>query len=144
MGCEQSTPLLHVDPTFVVADNTKQKNSNNGGGSAKARSPPSFHGDTKQLMSTSGRSKTTTSDGTATTTANYTLATSVSLEVDEEVTYSIPKVDHNGNLLAEEIVRRTSVSLQCTSVTVGSTKKGAKIIPIEVRVVYIYIYIYYI
>jgi isoleucyl-tRNA synthetase len=133
MGCDQSTPL-HVDPTFV-AYNTKSVSPSNvttssHGGGRKAASS-SLHGNTKQLMSASSRSRTNASDVT-TTTANNTLTTSVSLEVDEEVTYSIPKVDHNGNLLAEEIVRRTSSSLQCTSLTVGSTKKGAKVVHMEV------------
>jgi hypothetical protein len=84
-------------------------------------------------MSRSGRSYNTTTT-TSVSTSPSTVVPSVSLEVDEEVTYEIPKVDHNGNLLAEEVVRRTSTSLQDTRVVIGGTGKGGKKFRLQVRV----------
>jgi hypothetical protein len=55
--------------------------------------------------------------------------TTVSLEVDEDDSYLLPKVDYNGHLLTEEIVRRTSSSLQCSSLPV---RKGEKKIELQV------------
>ena len=74
MGCQQSTPL-QVDPTFVTS-NTPRKMPTDG--------PQNGH-NTKQ-MTRSGRSNTTTS------TSPSSVVPTVSLEVDEEVSYEIPKV----------------------------------------------------
>ncbi|KAG7352698.1 protein phosphatase 2C [Nitzschia inconspicua] len=111
MGCQQSTPMM-VDPTFVASNTTRK---------IPIEMP------TQKQMSRSGRSNTTT----ATSTSPGSVNPEVSLEVDEEVTYEIPKVDHNGNLLTEEIVRRTSTSLQTTSVVIGNAEKGGKTLQVE-------------
>lgn len=50
----------------------------------------------------------------------------------EDLSDYMPRVDDNGNLMAEEIVRRTSSSLFVSSVLVGGNEKGKK--PVEVKV----------
>lgn len=56
----------------------------------------------------------------------------VSLEVDEEITDEAPKLDQNGRLMPEEIVRRTSSCLNVSNITVGSKDKGGKELQISV------------
>lgn len=58
----------------------------------------------------------------------------VSLEVDEDFTNELPKLDHEGHLMPEEVVRRTSSSLGISNITVGNKEKGAN----EVRISYAY------
>ncbi len=60
----------------------------------------------------------------------------VSLEADEDTTNELPKLDHNGHLMPEEVVRRTSLSLSVSKVAVGTKEKGGKELRIEVRLVY--------
>lgn len=124
MGCQLSTSSTSskVDPTFVTSNARKLPTSNG----ITLDSP-------QKPMSRSGRSYNTTTT-TSVSTSPSTVVPSVSLEVDEEVTYEIPKVDHNGNLLAEEVVRRTSTSLQDTRVVIGGTGKGGKKFRLQVRV----------
>mmetsp|Transcript_5237 Transcript_5237/g.15229 ORF Transcript_5237/g.15229 Transcript_5237/m.15229 type:complete len:506 (+) Transcript_5237:189-1706(+) len=57
------------------------------------------------------------------TAATISSTSSASLGVDEDESYRLPKVDCNGHLLMEEIVRRTSSSIQCSSLTVGEGKE---------------------
>jgi hypothetical protein len=64
----------------------------------------------------------------ASTTSAHTSRTalsssSVSVAVDEDVSYLLPKLDYNGHLLAEEIVKRTSSSVENSSLLIG---KGTK------------------
>lgn len=120
MGCQQSTPM-QIDPTFVNHNHASRNTMSKENAATK----------NNKQMTRSGRSNATTTTN-STMTSPRTLVPTVSLEVDEEVTYEIPKVDHNGNLLTEEIVRRTSTSLQNTSVFIGSTEKGGNKIRVQV------------
>lgn len=54
---------------------------------------------------------------------NYSSSTVSLVSTDEDVSYLLPKVDYNGHLLKEEIVRRTSSSIQSSSLSLG---RGAK------------------
>ena len=115
MGCQQSTPS-HVDPAF--AKNAKID------GAVDATVLTQV--EAKQLMSASTNSTKASSE-------KGSVSVNESLEVEEEMPDKIPKIDANGNLLAEEVVRRTSTSLQCTSVDIGCNKKGGKTFNMQVR-----------
>jgi hypothetical protein len=56
----------------------------------------------------------------------------VSLEVDEEMTNKLPKLDHNGHLMQEEVVRRTASSLSVSNISIGNKGKGGKELQISV------------
>ncbi len=56
-------------------------------------------------------------------------SSTVSVGVDEDVSYVLPKLDYNGHLLTEEIVKRTSSSVENSSLSIG---KGKKTFEIEV------------
>jgi hypothetical protein len=56
----------------------------------------------------------------------------VSLEVDEEITNKLPNLDHNGHLMPEELVRRTSSSLSVSNISIGNKEKGGKELQISV------------
>jgi hypothetical protein len=119
MGCDQSIPLQ-------TADINSAANKQNLSKSTHICKKSSIHGEPNG-MSRSGQSTATAAS------TNPSLAPAVSLEVDEEISYEIPKVDYNGNLLAEEVVRRTSTSLQTTTVTIGNTEKGGQELQVQVR-----------
>jgi hypothetical protein len=56
----------------------------------------------------------------------------VSLEADEEITDEMPKLDESGQLMGEEVVRRTSLSLNVSNITIGSKEKGGKTVQVQV------------
>ena len=125
MGCEQSTPV--TDTSYGV-NNNKNDLSKSAHAPPKPSNRGTYHYHPSEPLSRSAQSHTT-----AASTSPSLAGPAVSLEVDEEECYEIPKVDHNGNLLTEEIVRRTSTGLQTTFVTIGSTEKGGKELKMEVR-----------
>ena len=108
MGCQQSVPTDDISslnmsgssPTKPFSDRVKGVEFNDG---KQPASPPS-----------------TASVRTARTT--YSSST-VSVGVDEDVSYVLPKLDYNGHLLTEEIVKRTSSSVETSSLSVGKAKK---------------------
>jgi len=53
-------------------------------------------------------------------------AGTMSLEADEEMSDHLPKLDQNGHLMPEEVVRRTSSSLSVWNIAVGNKGKGGK------------------
>lgn len=55
----------------------------------------------------------------------------VSLEADEEITKEMPKLDGEGKLMPEEVVRRTSSSLNVSRVKIGDKEKGGKTCEIQ-------------
>ena len=61
------------------------------------------------------------------------ISSAVSLEVNEEISKEPPKLNVNGHLMPEEVVRRTSSSLNVSHITVGTQAKGGKEIQISVR-----------
>lgn len=63
------------------------------------------------------------------------ISRAVSLEVNEEITNQPPKLNEDGHLEPEEVVRRTSSSLSVSHITVGSQEKGGKEIQISVSLV---------
>lgn len=58
----------------------------------------------------------------------------VSLEVDEFIGDELPKLDHKGHLMPEEVVRRTSSCICVSNILVGNKAKCGK----EMRVTYAY------
>lgn len=56
----------------------------------------------------------------------------VSLEADEDIIDALPKLDPNGHLMPEEVVRRTSLSLSVSKIVVGTKDKGGKELNIDV------------
>ena len=64
--------------------------------------------------------------------ASDTTAT-VSLDVDEEISMRAPNLNPDGTMKHEEVVRRTSSSLETSSVALGSKAKGGKVVQVKVR-----------
>lgn len=133
MGCQQSTVQSSTSGVETsVCISTSAANEN-----LKLRILESPVATSLGGSSTIAKESMATSLGGNSVIAEENLATSyattVSLEVDEERSDSLPKVDHNGFLVEEEIVRRTSSSLQCSSISIGSKEKGGKqIVGLEV------------
>ena len=113
MGCAESKS---VDKTFVVSKSSSTVAKNVSG--ARKALIEDEHNFVHRKQSSPSIPSTVSSR-----------TTTVSLEVDEDDSYLLPKVDYNGHLLTEEIVRRTSSSLQCSSLSVG---KGEKKIELQV------------
>lgn len=114
MGCEQSVPTaVGSSPAFgnIESDSKKQ------GMETKA------FADISQSK-TEYPAASSSSVRTARTVASRS---TVSLGADEDVSYLLPKVDYNGHLLMEEIVRRTSSSLQCSELSLGKLPKTFKL-----------------
>lgn len=99
MGCQVSVP--HDEP-INIGKTERRPRTIIGDGNV---------GGSKNLMSASNCSKDTNSR-------------TVSLEVDEEIANEPPKLDQNGHLMAEEVVRRTSSSLCVSTATIGSKGIG--------------------
>ena len=122
MGCQQSVPT-DVDSFFVAAKSPSVVGS-------------AINGTRKACIDQAANEKFNNKQSslTASTASLRTTrtASNVSLGVDEDVSYLLPKVDYNGHLLTEEIVRRTSSILQCSSLSIG---KGTKTFELQVRIV---------
>lgn len=105
MGCQQS---IYLDETSSP--------------SFSSSVPPVISGGTggtdKALGSIKPSSPTASTESIKTTRTALSSST-VSLAVDEDVSYLLPKLDYNGNLLTEEIVKRTSSSIQSTVLSIG-------------------------
>jgi Rod binding domain-containing protein len=116
MGCKQSTPVKS-DPMSM-------------GKSQRGEPRTAGVGHSERLMSAQiRRMQASTANGAPPT---------VSLEVDEETTNKIPKLNNDGKLMPEEIVRRTSTSLNVTSIAIGNKDKGGKVVQVQVsRVSYL-------
>jgi hypothetical protein len=113
MGCKQSTSAKN-DPMNI-------------GKSERAKPRTSGVGHTERLMSAQiKRMQASAANGDPAT---------VSLEVDEETTIKIPKVNNYGKLMPEEVARRTSTSLNVTSIAIGNKDKGGKVVQVQVSCV---------
>jgi hypothetical protein len=119
MGCAESKS---VDETFVVSKSPSTVKSVSGARKALIEDEQNFVHINKQSTSS-----------TPSTVSSRT--TTVSLEVDEDDSYLLPKVDYNGHLITEEIVRRTSSSLQCSSLSVGKEEKAFEL---QVRIIVLF------
>ncbi len=73
--------------------------------------------------------KPPSSSASVTTTRTAFSSSTLSLAVDEDDSYILPKVDYNGRLLKEEIVKRTSASVQSSLLSLG---RGAKQFELQV------------
>ena len=60
----------------------------------------------------------------------------MSLEVEEGSIDGNPKLNEDGSLHQEEVVRRTSSSLNESNILIGSKEKGGKEIRISVRKIF--------
>jgi hypothetical protein len=119
MGCAESKS---VDETFVVSKSpSKVAKSVRGARKALIEDEQNF----VHIKQSSPSIPSTVSSRT----------TTVSLEVDEDDSYLLPRVDYNGHLLTEEIVRRTSSSLQCSSLSVGKEEKAFEL---QVRIIVLF------
>jgi hypothetical protein len=119
MGCAESKS---VDETFVVSKSPSTVKSVSGARKALIEDEQNFVHINKQ-----------STPSTPSTVSSRT--TTVSLEVDEDDSYLLPKVDYNGHLITEEIVRRTSSSLQCSSLSVGKEEKAFEL---QVRIIVLF------
>lgn len=72
------------------------------------------------------------SDRLKAATATISAPPTVSLEVDEEPPKAPPKLNDDGKLMPEEVIRRTSSSLSVTPVVIGNKEKGGKVVQIQV------------
>lgn len=110
MGCQQSVPV--------------EGNLSSGQNGPKAPLQAEFFERevSKALESTRSTTAPPSCTSVATTRTAFSSST-VSLAVDEDDSYTLPKVDYNGRLLKEEIVKRTSASIQSSSLSLG---RGAK------------------
>ena len=63
-------------------------------------------------------------------------SSTVSLAADE-VTDELPKLDHNGHLMPEEVARRTSSSLNITKIAIGNKSKGGQELQLSVSCGYV-------
>jgi hypothetical protein len=106
MGCQQSTPV----PLSI-------------GKTERGKPRIAGVGHTERLMSAQIKRMQASSGSGGPT---------VSLEVDEEITSEPPKLNFNGHLVPEEIARRTSSSLNVSSISVGNKDKGGKVVHIQV------------
>lgn len=116
MGCQQSVPV--------------EGNLSSGQNGSKAPLQAEFFDRevSKALESTRPTTAPPSSTSVATTRTAFSSST-VSLAVDEDDSYTLPKVDYNGRLLTEEIVKRTSASIQSSSLSLG---RGAKQFELQV------------
>jgi len=134
MGCQQSVPT-DVDSFFVPAKSPSVAGSANISGTRKAcidQAANEKSNNEQSTVTTAVSTATTVSTASLRTARTVNSASSVSLGVDEDVSYLLPKVDYNGHLLTEEIVRRTSSILQCSSLSIG---KGTKTFELQVSIV---------
>ena len=116
MGCQQSVP---VDGNLSSGQN----------GSKTPLQTEFFDKEvSKALESTRPTTARSSTESVATTRTAFSSST-VSLAVDEDDSYALPKVDYNGRLLKEEIVKRTSASIQSSSLSLG---RGAKQFELQV------------
>jgi hypothetical protein len=112
MGCKQSTPVHSTETAFSSIGKTSR---------GKPRTAGIGH--TERLMSAQIKRMQASSGSGGPT---------VSLEVDEEITGQPPKLNGNGHLVPEEVARRTSSSLNVSSISVGNKDKGGKVVQVQV------------
>jgi hypothetical protein len=117
MGCEQSTPV-HGESMQIG----KQV-----GGKDASKKRISGIGQTERLVSSQLKRQQQNQGMQASNTAT------VSLDVDEEITMRAPNLNPDGTMKAEEVVRRTSSSLETSSISLGNKEKGGKVVHVQVR-----------
>ena len=127
MGCQQSLPADVISSgDFPSSKSPVGSNSERAVGSTGPTATP-------KALNTNGKQPTSISPPASTisgrTARTEYSSSTVSLGVDEDVCYLLPKVDYNGHLLTEEIVRRTSSSIQSSVLSIG---KGAKKFELQV------------
>jgi serine/threonine protein phosphatase PrpC len=114
MGCQQSVPqdgssAFGLNKTATTSDSRLKVELQQAGTTSSFK--------TKPLSVTGSPPGSTASLRTARTVAS---SSSGSFRVDDEPLYLLPKVDYNGHLLTEEIVRRTSSSIQSSALSIGT------------------------
>ena len=116
MGCQQSTPLPQMNDPIQIGKSER----------GKPRTVTTAIGHTERLRSAQlKREQAKAASGVPPT---------VSLEVDEEeISNRPPMLNESGNLVPEEIVRRTSSSLNVSSLMIGNEEKGGKVFQVSVR-----------
>lgn len=113
MGCQQSLPQA-TEPTKIGKTERSKPKRNSGLSVSQQR----------REMSGSNSSAIKSSD-----------PHTVSLEVDEEFSDDLPKLNELGQLMLEEVVRRTSSSLTVSRIHVGCKEKGGQEFQVSVRLV---------
>jgi FKBP-type peptidyl-prolyl cis-trans isomerase len=112
MGCQQSKPIGRQDGKLEI-DNSKKLISG--------------IGQTERLMSAQLKRQQQAQMQASNTTAT------VSLDVDEEISTKAPNLKPDGTMKPEEVVRRTSSSLETSSIALGNKEKGGKVVQVQVR-----------
>lgn len=114
MGCQQSMPLDDTSsPTIDV------KAATLGGFIAKESAAKALVVIKQQQQKSTPTMSPSASTESVKTARTAFSSSNVSLVVDEDVSYLLPKVDYNGHLLKEEIVKRTSSSIQSSALSIG-------------------------
>lgn len=116
MGCQQST-LVDGNSSSVQKESTTPVQ------------PEFFAKEVSKALEGTKSPNSRSSQESFTTTRTAFSSSTVSLAVDEDDSYILPKVDYNGHLLKEEIVKRTSASIQSSSLSLG---RGAKQFELQV------------
>ena len=112
MGCEQSVP---VQQPLSSSIGKTERRPREGLKEQDTRDAP-----VQRSMGVKRQSEVVNMNGSN---ASKAASSTVSLEVDEFITDELPKVDHLGHLMPEEVVRRTSSSLSVSSIRLGNKSK---------------------
>jgi hypothetical protein len=118
MGCQQSTPVNKREAMQIG----KQV-----GGLDGSKKRTAGIGQTERLMSAQLKRQEQAQMQASNTTAT------VSLDVDEEIGTRAPNLNPDGTMKPEEVVRRTSSSLETSIITIGNKEKGGKVVQVKVR-----------
>jgi hypothetical protein len=118
MGCQQSTP---------VHGESMQIGKQVGGGRDASKQQITSIGQTERLMSSQLKRQQQNQMQASNTTAT------VNLDVDEEITMRAPNLNPDGTMKPEEVVRRTSSSIETSSIALGNKEKGGKVVHVQVR-----------
>ena len=119
MGCQQSVPDDNLK--MNVGKSERQPRIGRSDGATKQTSTTTMkrHSEVTLTASTSSRAAGST----------------VSLDVDEYITDEPPKIDSNGHLMPEEVVRRTSESISDSIIMLGDKRKHGKEVRLTVSTI---------
>lgn len=118
MGCQGSVP--DRDPKINIGKTEQVPRTGLSGNVMKRKSPMDMIRNSEDTIIGSSASKATSSIA--------------SMDFDEYVTNDRPKLDHNGHLMPEEVIRRTSSSPSSSVILLGDKKKCGREVHVTVSV----------
>jgi hypothetical protein len=118
MGCQVSVP--DRDPKINIGKAEQVPRTGLSRKLTKRKSPRDMIRNSEDTIIGSSASKATSSVA--------------SMDVDEYNTNDRPKLDHNGHLMPEEVIRRTSSSSSSSSILLGDKKKCGREVHVTVSV----------